>query len=142
MGFHVCEYITREQAKEMGLRNQDVVYSSGDVIMTFASGQSWIMPDMARLYVELGWVPPQKFIDDVMNSELTSGERRQMRGASSAPTSVGYLNRKDHPLPLKMSDKLPAGFLEKLEDQMKKASTMGHGFDGFSGRRQTKGFRL
>ena len=53
MGFHVCEYISKEQAEKMGLRNIDVLYSSGDVIMSFTSGNSWMMPDMARLYVEL-----------------------------------------------------------------------------------------
>ena len=135
MGFHICEYITQEQAQAMNLRNKDVLYSSGDVFMTFTSGHAWIMPDMARLYVELGWVPPQDFIQDVMTGTLMANTPGATRTQHIA---IGYLNPKEHPLPLRISDQLPPGFLEKLEGRMKEASAMGSAFKTFSGRLQTK----
>ena len=51
MGSHTCEYITREQAQKMNLRNLDDFDSSGETIMEFSSGRTWIMPDMVRLVV-------------------------------------------------------------------------------------------
>ncbi|MEZ0224542.1 MAG: hypothetical protein ACAH83_08315 [Alphaproteobacteria bacterium] len=146
MGFHRCEYLTREEGEQLKLRNIDVIYSSGDVTLCFSSGRSWQMPDMARLYIELGWVPPKEFVDDVMNSVLTDGARRQTRGLPAAPQAIGYLNPKDHPLPrpFAISEELPAGFLEKMEEHMKAAADMGHRIQTNgpqTGRAQTKGFR-
>jgi hypothetical protein len=137
MGFHICEYITRDRAKEMGLRNWEAAHSSGDVVMSFSSGRAWIMPDMAPLYIELGWVPPQAFIDDVMHAELMSADRNQTR-STVPPTPVGYLTPKKHPLPLTMCEDIPEFFLIRLEFLMEKAATLGNGFNGYTGRRQTK----
>lgn len=136
MGFHLCEYITSQQAEELGLRNRHLIRSSGDVFMTFSSGRSWTMPDMAPLYIELGWVPPAEFIKDIMTNQLTAGIQVH---TFSQPNFVpiGYLNPQDNPLPLKMSSALPPGFLEKLETRMKEASTIGIG--GPSGRIQKRG---
>lgn len=87
MGWHECEYCL-EANKKIGKNNT----SSGDVIMEFASGRSWIMPDMILHYsADHGYLPPQEFIDDVMNNELLSGKRMQSKGVDS-PTKVGYLS--------------------------------------------------
>ena len=142
MGFHLCQYLkNEEEGKSLGLRNMDAYRSSGDVTLCYASGRSWVMPDMVRLYVELGWVPPKEFVDDVMNSDVVDGDRRQTRGVPQKPQPVGYLNPKDNPLPrpFKVSDELPAGFLEKLESHMKLAAEMGYRGQTFSGRAVTNG---
>lgn len=141
MGFHECEYITKEQAAKMKLRNQDVIRSFGDVEVTFTSGNSWAMPDMARLYVELGWVPPKEFINDVMTSEILNSNHILTFAIPKPATPIGYLNPKDNPLPLKMSDKLPTGFLDKLESLMHKISDLGNDLDAPTTRRQTNGFK-
>lgn len=141
MGFHVCQYVTEHQLRELGLERYSL-FSSGDVAMSFDSGRSWVMPDMAPLYVALGWVPPPEFIADVMNGTLTTGARRQTRGLNPVtPISIGYMQGPEaDPLPLRMDGVLPAGFLQALEKRMDEAAKMGSGFDAFSGRRQTKGF--
>lgn len=148
MGFHACEYLSREEAEQLNLRNLKVFYSSGDVTICFDSGRSWRMPDMAPLYVELGWVPPQKFIDDIMNAKITASQREQTFGVDTVEP-VGYINPKDNPLPrpFKVSDKLPAGFLDKLSACMEEAANFGFNRDRSgrsvtnSGRMQTKGFK-
>ncbi len=117
MGWHQCEYITREEAEALNLRHKEFVTSSGDVTMSFHSGRSWVMPDMILLYVELGWVPPQDFIEDVMNSPLAAGDRRQTRSLSKQPTPVGYLNPRENPIPkpFRINPRLPEVFLDRLE---------------------------
>jgi hypothetical protein len=127
MGWHECEYISREEAEKLGLRHAAFAQSSGDCTLAFQSGQSWTMPDMVFLYVELGWVPPRDFVDDVMNGQLIA-ERRQSSG-----TQIGYLNPKDNPLlkPFKVNVTLPVGFLEKLEAHFLQAAVQGN-------RRQTR----
>lgn len=136
MGFHVCEYLTRDEAAKLGFRHATQLYSSGDITLSFQSDRSWTMPDMALLYVEIGWVPPTAFIDDVMESPLVAGQRVQTRSVSAEPVKIGYLNARDSPLPrpFKISDKLPEGFLERLEALVTQASDMGN-------RVQTKSFQ-
>ena len=131
MGFHKNEYISEEEGKQLGLRNMDTWRSSGDVTLSFSSGRSWVMPDMARLYVELGWVPPREFVDDVMNSLLVD--------SASRPQPVGYLHAKNDPLPrpFKVSDELPKGFLQKLEGLMAEAASLSYRGIGMTGRAQT-----
>lgn len=142
MGFHVCKYLTREEAIDLGLRNVNVVHSSGDVTLWFDSGRGWRMPDMARLYAEIGWLPPQEFIDDVMTGKLDAVERVQTNAPPKA-VSIGYLDpqRDLLPKPFAKNPALPEGFLEKLEALMDQAAEMG--FDaairGGTGRLQTKG---
>jgi hypothetical protein len=122
MGWHECEYISREEAATLGLRHAEFAHSSGDFTLAFQSGRSWTMPDMAFLYLELGWVPPKDFMDDVMNSPLLT-DRRQSTG-----TRIGYLNPTDNPLPkpFKINDALPTGFLEKLETHFLQAAVTGN----------------
>jgi len=121
MGRHRCEYLSYEQAKALNVRHLKDYYSSGDITLVFASGRSWRMPDMARLYVELGWVPRLPFILDVMGGTLTGGGRNQSDGIPTAPVAIGYLNPRDNPLPLRISDQLPMGFLARLEMLMESA---------------------
>jgi len=128
MGFHICEYIERDEASQLGLRYATLCHSSGDVTLTFTSGRSWKMPHMILLYVELGWVPPKDFIDDVMNSTLGATRCEQYRSTTfeSEPTHIGYLNPKDTPIekPFKINNGIPKGFLCKLEEYMQVASHM------------------
>ena len=120
MGVHICEYLKEEEGKRLGLMNMNVYYSSGDVMLSYSSGRSWCMPDMVPLYIELGWLPPKEFIQDVMTSTVTEGERSQTRGPAVRPVSIGYINPKDHPLPrpFKIHPALPEGFMKKLKDHM------------------------
>jgi len=129
MGWHECEYLTETEAKALKLKHVDVIRSSGDVTLSYSSGRSWRMPDMALLYVELGWVPPKEFVDDVMRSGIVKCNREQTRSVDSNVVSIGYLKPEKDPLPkpFKISGNLPEGFLENLEKQMKfkKAMTLG-----------------
>lgn len=87
MGFHVCEY-----CEQKGITISRGNTSSGDVIMEFASGRSWIMPDMIIHYVrDHGYLPPREFCEDVMSGNLIAGKRLQTKGITS-PTKVGYLS--------------------------------------------------
>ena len=127
MGWHECEYISREDAKALGLRHADFANSSGDVTLSFQSGRSWVMPDMILLYVEIGWIPPQSFVADVINSQLVADRRIQFRGRSPEIVPIGYLNPEDDPIPkpFKINDTLPDGFLGKLEAHVMQVSSMG-----------------
>lgn len=112
MGFHVCEYISRDEATALGLKHANRAHSSGDVEMAFSSGRQWRMPDMALLYVELGWLPPAEFIQDVMSGVLLgSFDRRKPF------ERVGYLAPEATPLPKPYGfhPDLPEGFLDLLE---------------------------
>ncbi|MEZ0259616.1 MAG: hypothetical protein ACAH80_01315 [Alphaproteobacteria bacterium] len=143
MGFHRCEYMTREEAEKLNLRNKDVVYSSGDVTLCFSSGNSWVMPDMAKLYVEIGWKPPQDFINDVMNSKLVESNDDPTCGTRARPMAIGYLKPATDPLPkpFAINPDLPAGFLQKMEGLMKEAEDMGYRGQTRSGRAQTNSGR-
>lgn len=113
MGFHVCEYCRQAT-------------SSGDVTMSFSTGRTWVMPDMILHYVrDHGYLPPAEFIEDVMWSDYTGGDRAQTRGAS-APQMVGYLSGEYE------SGAVPEGFVEELGALMQRASTEGN-------RSQTRG---
>lgn len=132
MGFHICEYVTAEQAQSMGLKHADRLWSSGDVTLGFSSGNLWILPDMAPLYIELGWLPPFEFIEDVLHSSLTGGERFQTRGMPKQPVEIGYLSPKEYPLPLQQDSGLPTDFADRLANLMVQAAGEGN-------RAQTKG---
>ncbi len=125
MGFHVCEFLTREEAAAKGFKHLDVFFSSGEVTLHFASGRSWKMPDMATLYIELGWLPPVEFIEDVLGGNLIGGERQQTRSATQ-PISIGYLNPRDNPLPLVQHPGLPADFSDTLSALMQRADRSGY----------------
>lgn len=121
-----------------------------------APTQSFIMPDMATLYIKLGWEPPAEFINTVMNGKLVEADRSGTRGwhqceyiseqqaasmgiadrelrssgditlsfeaPANSSATIGYLGGpSQNPLPLKMSNRLPTGFLEKLEGYMEQA---------------------
>jgi hypothetical protein len=131
MGFHACEYLSYDDAQQRGIKHIDCFLSSGDVTLNFSSGNSWEMPDMAPLYVELGWVPPQAFINDVMNNKLTAGERLQTRGMS-VKEKIGYLSPSTHPLPLVRNTSISEDFSNKLAQLMREAGNLGN-------RAQTKG---
>ena len=86
--------------------------------MNFSSGDSYVMPDMILHYIfDHGWVPPKRFIDDVMNREVISSDREQMRGSGLA--AIGYLRKSFE------AGNVPEGFIEKLEVLMVAASQSG-----------------
>jgi len=92
--------------------------SSGDVTLHFDSGRSYVMPDMILHYiVDHGWVPPNEFIDDVMNREVAASGRRQMRGRGPMP--IGYLKETFQ------AGSVPSGFADKLEILMAAAALNG-----------------
>lgn len=135
MGFHTCEYCV-----DKGIEPRFGHLSSGDVNLTFTNGDRWVMPDMILHYVaDHNWPPPQKFIEDVMTGELAQCDRQQTRGMTLTAifenrnkiyeaVKVGYLSGSLTTGPV------PEGFVEKLEELMKKAGAMGL-------RAQTKGFK-
>ena len=126
MGFHHCGFCPPDPVV-----NTFGNLSSGDVNLTFANGNRWVMPDMILHYVaDHGWRPPQKFIEDVMNGEYADSGRAQtcnmtineiMRGER-----VGYL------ADTLEEGEVPPEFIDRLEQLMKKAGSDGN-------RAQTKG---
>ena len=112
MGFHICEY---------GCRPEERVYSnisSGDVILVFASGNAWTMPDMILHYIaDHQWRPSAEFINDVMNGKLVCSTRAQTK---SITRDIGYLSGPFETGPV------PEGFVEKLEKMMIGAEVNGN----------------
>jgi hypothetical protein len=82
MGVYHNDYISAEDAKKRGFRHAEYAVNNGDVALTFENGRIWMMPNTILLYVELGWKPPQKFIEDIMNGKLV--ERAPMDEITSA----------------------------------------------------------
>lgn len=79
MGFHVCAYCNDAA-------------SSGDVMLKFKTGRTWIMPDMILHYItEHHFMPDNDFIDDVINGELVDAGRYQTKSINE-PVQVGYLS--------------------------------------------------
>lgn len=120
MGFHICEYCTADTSA-----NVHSHLSSGDVTLVFASGHAWVMPDMILHYIEdHNWVPPQEFIQDVLNETLVAGQRLQTKSPVS-PQMVGYLSGK-----VEFGGQMPlefgfASFAAKLQSLMQRAAAAG-----------------
>lgn len=74
-----------------------------------------------------GFAPAANFVNDVLNTEFTGGNRVQTRGQNAEPERVGYLSGAYE------MGQVPAGFLEKLQRVMELAANRG-------ARVQTKGF--
>lgn len=132
MGSHICS----ECGVESVGRNKYVMSSSGDVGLLFTNGHRWVMPDMILHYVgDHGWQPPETFVDDVMNGQFASGDRRQTRGVVDVLkelrgcTPVGYLEGRI------VRGSVPTDFVKKLEALMQQAGAMGL-------RVQTKGIAM
>lgn len=107
MGFHVCEYCQGDQKET----------SSGDVILKFANGNTYMVPDMILHYVaDHKFTPPEQFINDVLHCAFTGGERWQTKGM---PVKVGYISG-DFP-----QGQTPSGFFERLWSVMNRASKYG-----------------
>ena len=101
-GFHHCMYCNK-------------AISSGDVVLMFDSGHSYVMPDMILHYIAVHYyLPPVKFIDDVMNSTITVNINVKER--------IGYLDGNYCKAPV------PDSFFMKLWELMQNAP-----------RRQTRG---
>ena len=131
MGSYTCEYTDMETAispgKKVGMTEAEVrraYYSCGDVRLISGCGKSWKMPDMAPLYVALGWEPPKEFVDDIMLGKITGGGRVETRDLAR-PERIGYLNPRDNLLPLEPSPNVPAGFARKRLDVMRQAESGG-----------------
>jgi hypothetical protein len=121
MGWHECEYCSHESAKKNAFNH----LSSGDVTLIFTNGRAWQMPDMILHYVgDHNWLPPQKFISDIMNEELARQERIQTRGLREdnlfQVQRIGYLSG-----PLATGN-VPVGFLERLEKFTNTAGNLGY----------------
>lgn len=113
MGFHVCEYCKPES------ENRFSNMSSGDTTLTFSSGRTWMVPDMILHYVvDHGWLPPQEFIGDVMNSKLIGGHRDQTK--SPDVQHIGYLSGNFE------QGEVPEFFVEKLESLLNQAARSGN----------------
>ena len=107
MGFHICEYCTGEHAET----------SSGDVILKFANGNTYMMPDMILHYVaDHGYLPPEQFVDDVLHCAFAAGERLQTKGF---PEKVGYLSGEF------AQGRAPQGFFTRLWSLMRLADKHG-----------------
>jgi hypothetical protein len=114
VGFHICEYCGSLSGRE---GNRFSHLSSGDTVLAFDSGRTWRVPDMILHYVaDHMWLPPQDFVDDVMNSELVEKKFGQERMS----ISVGYLQG-----PFE-EGVVPTGFVERLQRLMKKAADQGN----------------
>ena len=121
MGSHRCKYLTREEAEAKDLKHINYFYSSGDTTLSFASGRTWRFPDMLPLYIELGWLPPQEFIDDILSGEILNKERLQSK---SMPQPIGYISPETHPLPLRRNESVPDGLEDKISEIIKQARTV------------------
>ncbi len=88
MGFHTCEY-----CQQQGVRTPAT--SSGDVVLTFATGQRYCVPDMLPHYIRAhGYLPPQPLIEAVLSGQFVEGERWQTKAVAE---QVGYLSGPDYP---------------------------------------------
>lgn len=119
MGMHLCKYcyVDNENGWEyVGGNNVFTESGTGDVIL-FDSEKNveYTLPDMALHYVgDHKWLPPQEFIDAVMEGRLLPVERLQTKGVSLAPkperVDLGYLEGDF------LTGEVPDGFVEKLEE--------------------------
>lgn len=144
MGTHQCEYVSFEDAirlgKLAGLDQKEIpnYYHSGgfggDIIMLFDSGNAWVLPKMAALYLALGWVPPEGFMNDIMKSNLVKPVRvlpesmvpKDMdRTSITLAKEIGYLSPEADPLPLQVSSQLPPGFIAQYLKQSEQAVKIG-----------------
>jgi len=107
MGFHSCEYCI-EGDSEM---------SSGEVILEFKNGHSYIMPDMILHYIaDHKYLPPREFIDDVLYADPLCGRRLQTKGMQ---VPIGYLSG-----PFKKGQ-VPERFFEYLWSLIRQANKNG-----------------
>jgi hypothetical protein len=115
MGFHVCEY-----CRERGVAPE---HSSGDVMLAYADGRVYQVPDMLPHYVlEHGYAPPAGFVGSVMSSHLVGGGRGQTK---ALPTRVGYLSGPLPACPGQPDDGATLAFLSRLTLHMREAQAMG-----------------
>lgn len=134
MGFHVCEYCKTSGTSGRGLRGREAPQaysqnkfsnaSSGDVTLTFDSGQAYQMPDMILHYVaDHNWRPPEGFILDVMERQLVVFDREQTRGdLEISPQRIGYLTGGAL---VRSLGQVPVGFVDKLMGLMRQAGEQG-----------------
>jgi hypothetical protein len=79
MGFHVCPYCRRATG-------------SGDVLLPFASGRNWLVPDLIAHYISVHhYLPPPEFVEDVAGATLAHIEHPFIVDVRLAATKVGYL---------------------------------------------------
>lgn len=106
MGSYNCKYCTAADLADLENMQYDPG-SSGEPELEFSNGNSWKLPYLALHYVERHkWLPPKKFINDVMSVPFLGGRYVQSKGVG--PERVGYLEG-DFP-----TGQVPVGFLEKL----------------------------
>jgi hypothetical protein len=116
VGFHVCTYCSGAPHPAT---------SSGDVMLRFAAGRHWQMPDMILHYVEAHrFLPEADFVHDVMHGTLAPGSFRDQ--AKAPARQIGYLEGE-----FPQGDP-PTGFVDRLRVFMKEAREKGD-------RRQTRG---
>lgn len=108
MGFHLCAYCPGD-SKEA---------SSSDVILHFANGRTYMVPDMILHYVaDHRYLPPAQFVDDVLHCESAGGERLQTKGL---PEKIGYLDGEY------AMGAVPDGFFQRLWALMNLARKAGN----------------
>lgn len=106
MGFHLCPFCTPTSVRKYSNS------SSGDVILGFASGRDYEMPDMILHYIgDHGYLPSAIFVEDVMGGKLVIATRLQTKGIVQ---EIGYLELEGD----FQKGEVPSGFVEKLEQMM------------------------
>lgn len=108
MGFHLCTYCPEGNRES----------SSGDVILHFANGKTYMMPDMILHYVaDHKYLPPAQFVDDVLYCAFVGGERLQTKGLTE---KIGYLDGKY------AMGATPDGFFQRLWSLINRAKKAGN----------------
>ena len=111
MGTHQCTFCP--PGTPLALDNG----SSGDTVLVFKDGGVWEVPDLIKHYIgEHHWLPPGKFIADVMSREINLAAIRTRLPAER----IGYLEGKFE------TGDVPTGFLEKLARAMQIADLAGN----------------
>ena len=111
MGMHQCLFCPP------GTRLTPENSSSGDTVLVFAGGGVWKVPDLIKHYVRVHkWLPPQKFVTDVMSREIDLTPINTRLPADR----TAYLEGKFEP------GHVPADFLEKLAWAMQVADLAGN----------------
>jgi len=121
MGFHVCKMCFPGGFNHPGgPSNQDVnamafsPYSSQDVRLEFTNGHYYEFPHGGLLHyvTQHNYLPPESFVNDVMNGDLKGGEVFWTKGVRLPPTKIGYL--RDENDPAYREGYVPDGFVERL----------------------------
>lgn len=116
--------------------------SSGDITISFANGQKWHFPDALTYYIyDCGYKPPEEFIHDIINEEVTEYHRHQTRSMGgntcmsdkyneAAGGSIGYLSPEEVNLsaskPWTPPDRFTENYRKKTLERSRNFSAQDH----------------